>query len=291
MIYESRIEIGAIIATIVVYAVAYRFIKFASDARGEEHFDIVEFIKDLIFIKRVKNMPVENVTENGGVIKSRDPDFVYVNNRTNEISTMIRNHDPGFDKAELLKLARNTFLALYMNYGATLMDKATVIELENVFNVFRTSQYFIESNTQIPYEIDIKSLYMTDYVVKDGFEYITVIYYVELKTGQFDDGTGDSFRQFEMKFVRFVNDLVSYVKKNGSIACPNCGGSAVSIIRDGVCEYCGYSITLGGHEFVPAGFKKVLADGDIYGEEEDISPLVIMELEKIKRDSKNMANI
>lgn len=254
-------RVGLIFAFCIFIIAWFKLVKLLNKLSGKDDFD------DFKPVKLKDKDPLNNK-------KPRDKDFVYIKNRTDEISAVIKNHDPYFDKISFLAFAKNSFLILFNNFSDKMIDKTSEIDIAEMYDVLKKSKNNIVNN------IDIKTMYISDYSVRDGFEYITVLYYVELF-----ESSDDPYRQYLIKFIRFTNNLVSFINSKGSITCPNCGGNAESIIRDGVCEYCGYNITLGGNNFIFADFKKILSDSDIYNIDEEVSPLILLELTNIKKES------
>lgn len=175
----------------------------------------------------------------------------------------IRFNDIKFNEIDFLSFAKDSFIKLQNAW--TNRDWKTIRLLENdeLFNNHRKllQEYIIKHQINMVDEINISSIKIIDYQVRDDFEFIDVNIVTTLKDYIIDEYTKNVIKGYKdtnlvMKYI------LTFARKNGVKSsynnksnifditnCPCCG-APISITESGKCEYCSNTITNGEYGFV-----------------------------------------
>ncbi len=216
-----------------------------------------------------------NNTPVGGGVRSASGNQgknVILPDRTSEIESIIKNHDPNFTADDFTAFTKGVYIDIQTAWCNRDLTPVKPVLHTNLYNTTaKQVQSKIDQGVIYHYEsIAINTAYLTSYVRDAEYEYLTVYLNARFIDYQTDEKTGNIIRgdrntrwdfRYKMKFMRSLGVLTKSTEENNMNGhnCPNCG-APLEISSTGTCEYCGSTVTTGLYSWILSDFTTVRDD-------------------------------
>ena len=187
---------------------------------------------------------------------------------TNPIVLAIRRYDENFSLDRFTGWVKEVFITLQEAWTAKDWSRIRPFEKEELFqqHAKQLQQYIDQGRTNHIERIAINQAYPFEYRREAEYEYLKMYldvrmidYVSEDATGKVVMGDKDNpyFLRYLLTFMRRNGVKTDAAKSNHSTtACPHCG-APTQITSAGKCEYCGFIITTGEHDWVLSDISAV----------------------------------
>ena len=187
---------------------------------------------------------------------------------TNEITAAIRKFDENFSLDRFTGWVKEVFITLQEAWTAKDWSRIRPFEKEELFqqHAKQLQQYIDQGRTNHIERIAVNQAYPFEYRRETEYEYLKMYldvrmidYVSEDATGKVVMGDKDNpyFLRYLLTFMRRNGVKTDAAKSNHSTtACPHCG-APTQITSAGKCEYCGFIITTGEHDWVLSDISAV----------------------------------
>lgn len=190
--------------------------------------------------------------------------------RDEEITRMIREHDPDFSRERFLSWAEQVFVQLQQAWTERDWKKARPFESEEIFNLHKSQldEYIRDGTINVMENVCVNESFLCDYAAEDKYEFLTVFmntryndYVVREDTREVVRGDRDRTYnvRYKLKFMRSLGVKTGDMSNKSTVKCPNCG-APVDVNAAGQCAYCGTVITNGEHDWVLCNMDDVGQD-------------------------------
>lgn len=211
-----------------------------------------------------------------------------VADNTNHIVDVITRYDPMFSADKFLGWTREVFITIQQAWTAKDWSKIRPFEKEELFrqHEMQLQEYIDKHRTNIIERININQTYLFEYKRDNDYEYMKVYLNARMNDYIIDDMTkqvvqGDPnepyYLRYILTFMRKKGVLTDPATSNKSTtACPHCG-APTQITSAGKCEYCGFIVTTGEHDWVLSDLSGInettgyLGQGGVFISETDDS--------------------
>lgn len=196
--------------------------------------------------------------------------YVYLQNRNEEIEQLIKKNDAAFNGAEFLMFSNRVFREIEAAWCAKNLEPVREYLHTNLYNATNKQiEQIIARGITYHYEnITLETAYLNSYARDKQFEYLTVYLGASMIDYQTDasgnivkgDKTTTWKQRYTMKYMRSVGVTTSGTDGQTHTGhCPNCG-APLELSASDTCEYCGSVITSGEHTWVLSDFGTVRND-------------------------------
>ena len=188
--------------------------------------------------------------------------------KTEEISGQIKEHDPLFTAQDFLSFAGDVYMDIQSAWEKRDLTPVRAVLHQNLYQqTEKQIQKKIEDGIVNHLErISVNKSYLMSYHKDEKYEYLDVYlsasmidYQVKEATGEilYGDKTTRWKMQYKMTFMRSVGSLTKDAKdKEKGLVCPNCGAPLTGT-SFGKCEYCGSIVTTGAYDWVLSAFTAI----------------------------------
>ena len=188
--------------------------------------------------------------------------------KTEEISRQIKEHDPLFTAQDFLSFAGDVYMDIQSAWEKRDLTPVRAVLHQNLYQqTEKQIQKKIEDGIVNHLErISVNKSYLMSYHKDEKYEYLDVYlaasmidYQVKEATGEilYGDKTTRWKMQYKMTFMRSVGSLTKDAKdKEKGLVCPNCGAPLTGT-SFGKCEYCGSIVTTGAYDWVLSAFTAI----------------------------------
>lgn len=188
--------------------------------------------------------------------------------KTEEISRQIKEHDPLFTAQDFLSFAGDVYMDIQSAWEKRDLTPVRAVLHQNLYQqTEKQIQKKIEDGIVNHLErISVNKSYLMSYHKDEKYEYLDVYlaasmidYQVKEATGEilYGDKTTRWKMQYKMTFMRSVGSLTRDAKdKEKGLVCPNCGAPLTGT-SFGKCEYCGSIVTTGAYDWVLSAFTAI----------------------------------
>jgi hypothetical protein len=189
------------------------------------------------------------------------PNNLFVNDNTNSIVDAITRYDEKFSADKFIGWTKEVFITIQQAWMAKDWSKIRPFEKEELFrqHEMQLQEYIDRGRTNIIERININQAYLFEYRRDHEYEYMKVYLNARMNDYIIDDATkqvvqGDPnesyYLRYILTFMRKTGVLTDPATSNKSTtACPHCG-APTQVTSAGKCEYCGFIITTGEHDWV-----------------------------------------
>lgn len=207
-------------------------------------------------------------SKKGGSAMPHMPSGVPLQDNTNAIVPAIRRYDENFSLDRFTGWVKEVFITLQEAWTAKDWSRIRPFEKEELFqqHAKQLQQYIDQGRTNHIERIAINQAYPFEYRRESEYEYLKMYldvrmidYISEDATGKVVMGDKDNpyFLRYLLTFMRRNGVKTDAAKSNHSTtACPHCG-APTKITSAGKCEYCGFIITTGEHDWVLSDISAV----------------------------------
>lgn len=176
--------------------------------------------------------------------------------------------DPCFSKDRFIGWVKEVFITLQQAWTARDWTKIRPFEKEELYrqHAAQLEEYVRLGRINYIERINVNQAYLHHYERDSQYEYLTVFlavrmvdYIADEKTGQVLKGSRDRdcYMNYLLTFLRKTGVQTDAAKSNHStVSCPHCG-APVQVTSAGQCEYCGFVITTGEHDWVLSNLESV----------------------------------
>ena len=264
--------IGGIIVVLIILGAVY----YAKSKSKGQTPTITGFMKD-----------IENAAEQS---QNREdvPNNEFVNDNTNSIIEAITPYDEKFSGDKFIAWTKEVFITIQQAWTAKDWSKIRPFEKEELFrqHEMQLQEYIDRGRTNIIERININQAYLFEYRRDHEYEYMKVYVNARMNDYIVDDATkqvvqGDPnepyFLKYILTFMRKTGVLTDPATSNKSTtACPHCG-APTQVTSAGKCEYCGFIITTGEHDWVLSDLSGInettnVGFGGVFIAEDDDQP-------------------
>ena len=264
--------IGGILVVVVI--IGFLYYK-KSKSKGETP-TIAGFMENLE--KVAEQSESRDVKQNNDVI----------NDNTNSITEAITEYDEKFSGDKFIAWTKEVFITIQQAWTAKDWSKIRPFEKEELFrqHEMQLQEYIDRGRTNILERININQAYLFEYRRDHEYEYMKVYLNARMNDYIVDDATkqviqGDPNEPYYLKyiltFMRKTGVLTDPATSNKSTtACPHCG-APTQVTSAGKCEYCGFIITTGEHDWVLSDLSGInettnVGFGGVFIAEDDNQP-------------------
>lgn len=239
---------------LILIVIAYFVLKKLGILKGVNFKDgkiVPEFDTD-----KIQEMTGQTLSTSTGLDKSK------------AIEDAIKENDPLFTADKFLGFSKEVYLKIQEAWTARDWSKIRPFEKEELFNQHaqQLEEYKRNGTINIVERINVNKAFLQAYKKDAEYEYLTVQMNVRLTDYIIDEGTRQVVRG-DRDSEDWMNYLLTFVRKIGvqtnpatsnmnTKACPHCGAPA-NITSAGECEYCGYVITTGEHDWVLSNLDSI----------------------------------
>lgn len=207
-------------------------------------------------------------SKKGGSAMPHMPSGAPLQDNTNAIVPAIRRYDENFSLDRFTGWVKEVFITLQEAWTAKDWSRIRPFEKEELFqqHAKQLQQYIDQGRTNHIERIAINQAYPFEYRRESEYEYLKMYldvrmidYISEDATGKVMMGDKDNpyFLRYLLTFMRRNGVKTDAAKSNHSTtACPHCG-APTKITSAGKCEYCGFIITTGAHDWVLSDISAV----------------------------------
>lgn len=207
-------------------------------------------------------------SKKGGSAMPHMPSGTPLQDNTNAIVPAIRRYDENFSLDRFTGWVKEVFITLQEAWTAKDWSRIRPFEKEELFqqHAKQLQQYIDQGRTNHIERIAINQAYPFEYRRESEYEYLKMYldvrmidYISEDATGKVVMGDKDNpyFLRYLLTFMRRNGVKTDAAKSNHSTtACPHCG-APTQITSAGKCEYCGFIITTGEHDWVLSDISAV----------------------------------
>ncbi len=204
----------------------------------------------------------------GGSAMSHTPSGDPLPDNTNAIVPAIGQYDENFSLDRFTGWVKEVFITLQEAWTAKDWSRIRPFEKEELFqqHAKQLQQYIDQGRTNHIERIAINQAYPFEYRRDTEYEYLKMYldvrmidYVTEDATGKVVMGDKDNpyFLRYLLTFMRRNGVKTDAAKSNHSTtACPHCG-APTQVTSAGKCEYCGFIITTGEHDWVLSDISAV----------------------------------
>ena len=176
-----------------------------------------------------------------------------------------------FRKERFLAWSKEVFITLQQAWTARDWSRIRPFEKEELFrqHELQLQQYIDSGRINVMDRINVNTAYLNRYNRDAQYEYLTVYmetrmcdYIIDEKTKQVlkGDPNRDCYLNYLLTFMRKTGVKTNEATSNKStVACPHCG-APLSITSAGKCDYCGFIVTTGEHDWVLSDMTAVRPD-------------------------------
>lgn len=175
--------------------------------------------------------------------------------------------DPNFSKPNFLSRASTIFVTLQNAWTGKDWPSIRPFESDQLFyqHQQQLEEFKKKGQTNVVEDISILSTKLEKFSKDGQNQYLTVILQARYKDYVIDDDSGkvikgDADRRYLMTYrMTFQRKLDAKTDDNDNMRvtqCPNCGAN-ISIQQNGVCEYCGSSVTSGAYQWVLTNLQPI----------------------------------
>ena len=184
-----------------------------------------------------------------------------VADNTGVVTAAVKAVDPNFDPNDMVALAKDTYIALQEAWMARDLEKIRTLESDDLFRTHskQIEEYKRLGRINVMERICVNEAYVHKYERDEQYEHITVYlttrmrdYIIDEKTKQviMGDPNRDMFGKYLLTFTRsYGTKTANATTEADTIACPHCG-APTHVTSTGKCEFCGFIIEIGTHDWV-----------------------------------------
>ena len=189
-------------------------------------------------------------------------------NKTDEISSQIKEHDPLFTAQDFLAFAGDVYMDIQSAWEKRDLTPVRAVLHQNLYQqTEKQIQKKIQDGIVNHLErISVNKSYLMSYHKDEDYEYLDVYlaasmidYQVKEATGEilYGDKTTRWNMQYKMTFMRTVGSLTKSAEdKEKGLVCPNCGAPLTGTSFE-KCEYCDSIVTTGAYDWVLSAFTAI----------------------------------
>lgn len=189
-------------------------------------------------------------------------------NHDDQIVGALQQIDPNFSREQFLSWVKEVFITLQQAWTARDWARIRPFEKEELYQQHQAQlqEYIRLGRINHIERINVNQAYLHHYERDNQYEYLTVFlavrmvdYIADEKTGQVLKGSRDRdcYMNYLLTFMRRTGVQTDAAKSNHStVSCPHCG-APVQVTSAGQCEYCGFIITTGEHDWVLSNLDSV----------------------------------
>ena len=209
----------------------------------------------------------QGTTTAGRTVQSRSQAAAPAN-KTDEISSQIKEHDPLFTAQDFLAFAGDVYMDIQSAWEKRDLTPVRAVLHQNLYQqTEKQIQKKIQDGIVNHLErISVNKSYLMSYHKDEDYEYLDVYlaasmidYQVKEATGEilYGDKTTRWNMQYKMTFMRSVGSLTKSAEdKEKGLVCPNCGAPLTGT-SFGKCEYCDSIVTTGAYDWVLSAFTAI----------------------------------
>ena len=191
--------------------------------------------------------------------------------RTNEISSLIKETDPNFTASDFLSFARQVYMDIQDAWEKRDLEPVRAVLHQNLYQQTQRQieQKLADGIVNHLERISINTAYLTSFIRDEEYEYLNVYlsasmidYQVKEATGQILYGNKDARWNmfYKMTFMRTRGAATrSAEEKAEGIMCPNCG-APMKGTSFGKCAYCDSVVLTGVYDWVLSAFGAIKSD-------------------------------
>jgi len=223
------------------------------------------------FIRPKKNE--DNKAGKSGSIRdsSREGKGIQLPDRTAQIETLIKAHDPNFTASSLVSFVKRVYIDIQTAWCKRDMAPVRAYLHDNLYDAtVKQVRAKIDQGVIYHYEsMVVNTAYLTSYAKDAQYEYITLYLNARMIDWQEDEKTGKILRgdkttrwdlRYKMKFMRSMGVLTKEATSGATEhSCPNCGAS-LEMTSSAKCKYCGALVTTGQYSWVLSDFGTIRND-------------------------------
>jgi rubrerythrin len=226
----------------------------------------------LKIMKKVKTSEKAQKKASGGVRQSTNQGLtITLPDRTAQIDSIVKAHDPNFTASDLVTFAKNVYIDIETAWMKRDMTPVRPVLHDNLyFTTVKQLDSKIAAGVRYHYDsMVVNTAYLTSYAKDAQFEYVTIYLSARRIDWQEDEKTGkvirgDKTTRWEMRYkMKFMRSLSVVTKtETGSMFghnCPNCGGP-IEISSSGQCHYCNSVVTTGQYSWVLSDYGTIRND-------------------------------
>ena len=198
----------------------------------------------------------------------------FISDNTQDIIKAVREVDPAFSADKFSAWAKEVFITLQMAWSERAWEKVRSFEKEELYrqHELQIKEYIDKGRINIIERININNAYLFKYKRDMEHESLSIYmnvrmvdYIIDEKTKAVLKGSPDidCFLSYILTFMRKKGIKTNIDTGNSVVSCPKCG-APTRITSAGQCEYCGFIVTTGKHDWVLADIEGVKPTAD-YG--------------------------
>ena len=207
-------------------------------------------------------------SKKGGSAMPHMPSGTPLQDNTNAIVPAIRRYDENFSLDRFTGWVKEVFITLQEAWTAKDWSRIRPFEKEELFqqHAKQLQQYIDQGRTNHIERIAINQAYPFEYRRESEYEYLKMYLDVRMIDYISEDATGKVVMG-DKDNPYFLRYLLTFMRRNGvktdaatsnpsTTACRHCG-APTQITSAGKCEYCGFIITTGEHDWVLSDISAV----------------------------------